>query len=190
MAFSRSRSLLHEFTPLFRLLEHHKAIHPARIAARFVPAAACSTAHTTGRVTKLSDHHHHHHHGVHPWRRRHWWGWGWGWDPAAADWNMGTHGVRPDIDMVEKGDAYVIEADLPGVKKGDVNVRVGDGGWSLSVEGRRGATTGSSEKTEGESRLGKKNGFGYVLRGLTFFFFPRSCKMARKKRARLNMSTR
>jgi HSP20 family molecular chaperone IbpA len=58
---------------------------------------------------------------------------------------MGGH---PTIDMVEKADAYVIEADLPGVKKGDLSVRVGDEGWSLIVEGRRNTATSSVDQVE------------------------------------------
>ncbi|CAL1713253.1 unnamed protein product [Somion occarium] len=36
----------------------------------------------------------------------------------------------------EEGNKYIIEAELPGVKKEDVEVRVGDGGRSLTIEGK------------------------------------------------------
>ena len=44
--------------------------------------------------------------------------------------------VRPAIDVSEQGDSYIVEAELPGVKKENVNVRIGDGGRSLTIEGK------------------------------------------------------
>ena len=38
--------------------------------------------------------------------------------------------------MTEEGPNYIVEADLPGVKKENVEVRVGDGGHSVTIEGR------------------------------------------------------
>ncbi|KAJ8691568.1 hypothetical protein PTI98_011128 [Pleurotus ostreatus] len=43
---------------------------------------------------------------------------------------------RPAIDVTEEGNGYVVEADLPGVKKENVEVRIGDGGRSLTIEGK------------------------------------------------------
>lgn len=44
--------------------------------------------------------------------------------------------VRPAVDVSEEGNQYVVEAELPGVKKEDVEVRVGDGGRSVTIEGK------------------------------------------------------
>jgi len=44
--------------------------------------------------------------------------------------------LRPAIDVSEKGSEYVVEAELPGVKKEDVEVRIGDGGRSVTIEGK------------------------------------------------------
>lgn len=44
--------------------------------------------------------------------------------------------LRPNIDVTEEGPNYIVEADLPGVKKENVEVRVGDGGHSVTIEGR------------------------------------------------------
>ncbi|CAL1713255.1 unnamed protein product [Somion occarium] len=44
--------------------------------------------------------------------------------------------LRPAVDVTEEGNKYIIEAELPGVKKEDVEVRVGDGGRSLTIEGK------------------------------------------------------
>ena len=43
--------------------------------------------------------------------------------------------IRPAIDVTEQGDNFVVEAELPGVKKENVNVRIGDGGRSLETLG-------------------------------------------------------
>ncbi|KAI0754946.1 HSP20-like chaperone [Daedaleopsis nitida] len=44
--------------------------------------------------------------------------------------------LRPAVDVSEQGDTYIVEAELPGVKKENVNVRIGDGGRSLTIEGK------------------------------------------------------
>ena len=47
----------------------------------------------------------------------------------------GASALRPALDVSERADAYVVEADLPGVQKEHVRVRVGDGGRTLTIEG-------------------------------------------------------
>lgn len=51
---------------------------------------------------------------------------------------------RPALNLSEEEDgSYVVEAELPGVKKDNLDVKIGDGGRSLTIEGRvlqRGAT--------------------------------------------------
>ncbi|OSD07248.1 HSP20-like chaperone [Trametes coccinea BRFM310] len=44
--------------------------------------------------------------------------------------------LRPAVDVSEQGDKYIVEAELPGVKKENVNVRIGDGGRTLTIEGK------------------------------------------------------
>ena len=44
--------------------------------------------------------------------------------------------ARPAVDVSEDGDNYVVETELPGVKKEDMEVRVGDGGRSVTIEGK------------------------------------------------------
>ena len=53
-------------------------------------------------------------------------------DPFFAS----SSALRPAIDVHEQGDSYIVEAELPGVKKENVNVRIGDGGRSLTIEGK------------------------------------------------------
>jgi HSP20 family molecular chaperone IbpA len=43
--------------------------------------------------------------------------------------------ARPAVDIAEDGNHYVVETELPGVKKEDVEVRIGDGGRSITIEG-------------------------------------------------------
>jgi HSP20 family molecular chaperone IbpA len=69
--------------------------------------------------------------------------------------------LRPAVDLSEEGNAYVVEAELPGVKRENIEVRIGDGGRSVTIEGKtydRGenrATTKTDEPapSEGTSRL-------------------------------------
>ena len=44
--------------------------------------------------------------------------------------------LRPAVDVSEEGNNYVVEAELPGVKKENVQVRIGDGGRSVTIEGK------------------------------------------------------
>ncbi|KAI9058328.1 HSP20-like chaperone [Trametes sanguinea] len=71
--------------------------------------------------------------------------------------------LRPAVDVSEQGDKYIVEAELPGVKKENVNVRIGDGGRTLTIEGKvvrnepqtaeapSSSATGSSGAVEGAS---------------------------------------
>jgi HSP20 family molecular chaperone IbpA len=51
----------------------------------------------------------------------------------------------PAVDVSEQGNKYVVEAEMPGVKKENVEVRIGDGGRSLTFEGKILAATEGSE---------------------------------------------
>ncbi|KAJ7780652.1 HSP20-like chaperone [Mycena maculata] len=42
----------------------------------------------------------------------------------------------PAVDVSEVGNAYVVEAELPGVKKENIEIRVGEGGRSVSIQGK------------------------------------------------------
>lgn len=43
---------------------------------------------------------------------------------------------RPALDVTEEGSNYVVEAELPGVKKEDLNVRIGGDGRSVTIDGK------------------------------------------------------
>lgn len=58
--------------------------------------------------------------------------------------------LRPAVDVTEEGDKYVVEAELPGVKKENIEVRIGDGGRSVTIEGKvfsRRSENGEEPKT-------------------------------------------
>lgn len=42
----------------------------------------------------------------------------------------------PAIDLTEHANEFVVEAELPGVKKENVEIRIGDGGQSVTIEGK------------------------------------------------------
>jgi len=44
--------------------------------------------------------------------------------------------LRPAVDVTEHGNKYIIEAELPGVRKDDIQVRINDGGRSVTIEGK------------------------------------------------------
>ena len=44
--------------------------------------------------------------------------------------------TRPAIDISEQGDKYVLDADLPGVSKENIQIWVGDNGRNVTIEGK------------------------------------------------------
>ena len=42
----------------------------------------------------------------------------------------------PAVDLSEDGGHYIVEAEMPGIKKENINVQVGDGGHSITIEGK------------------------------------------------------
>lgn len=54
----------------------------------------------------------------------------------------------PAVDLTEHGNEYVVEAELPGVKKENVDIRIGDGGQSLTIEGRTFVKSSPSTATQ------------------------------------------
>ncbi|KII86870.1 hypothetical protein PLICRDRAFT_43546 [Plicaturopsis crispa FD-325 SS-3] len=44
--------------------------------------------------------------------------------------------TQSGVDLTEEGDNYIVEAELPGVKKENVNISIGDGGQSVKIEGK------------------------------------------------------
>ena len=55
--------------------------------------------------------------------------------------------ARPPVDLTEEGDSYILQAELPGVKKENIELKIGEGGRSVIVEGK----IPSRRSAEGES---------------------------------------
>ena len=49
---------------------------------------------------------------------------------------MARSGLRPAVDVAEEDNSYIIEAELPGVRREDVNVEIGDNGRSVTIQGK------------------------------------------------------
>ena len=49
---------------------------------------------------------------------------------------LARNGLRPAVDVAEEGNSYIIEAELPGVRKEDLDVQIGDNGRSVTIEGK------------------------------------------------------
>lgn len=68
---------------------------------------------------------------------------------------------RPALDLSDKGDKYVVEADLPGIPKENVEIRIGNDAQTITIEGKveekRGQTSGdaTSASTEVSRSQGK-----------------------------------
>jgi len=79
--------------------------------------------------------------GYHPAHERSQWG-------NAVDASFQPSNVlRPNLDITEEGDIYVVEAHLPGVKKENLNVHIGDNGRSVTIEGKTFLRKRSGEPT-------------------------------------------
>ena len=59
--------------------------------------------------------------------------------------------TRPAVDVSEDGTKYIVEAEVPGVKKDALEIRVGDGGQSLTIEGRFGSRQGGEAQPAAEN---------------------------------------
>ena len=71
-----------------------------------------------------------------------------------------TNALRPAVDVTEEGNSYIVEAELPGVKKENLQVRIGDGGRSVTIEGkthRRGESPSTKAQESTSDDGGLKN---------------------------------
>lgn len=64
-------------------------------------------------------------------------------DSFNRSWNETSGRWNPAMDILESNEAYIIRAELPGVKKEDINVELKDGALTLSGERK------AEELTEG-----------------------------------------
>ena len=63
---------------------------------------------------------------------------------------------QPAVNLSEQGDTYLVEAEVPGFKKENIDIKVGDGGRSLTVSSKQVAQSASdstpSSINDGKSR--------------------------------------
>jgi HSP20 family protein len=69
---------------------------------------------------------------------------------------------RVSVDVAEKDDAYMVTADLPGVKKEDIQVQVDGAQVTLSAEVKR-----EKEANDGERVLHTERSYGKTTRSFT-----------------------
>jgi HSP20 family protein len=84
-------------------------------------------------------------------------------DPFRGEWGGLTQGAEfmPRFDVKETKDAYVIKADLPGVKEDDLNVSVN--GSMLTISGKR----EEEHRDEGDRYYAIERGYGEFARSFT-----------------------
>lgn len=71
--------------------------------------------------------------------------------------------VIPAIDIKEKTDKYVVEADIPGVTQDDIDVSVSDGILTINAE-----TSNESEEKDSEDRvIRRERNYGKYVRSIT-----------------------
>lgn len=70
-------------------------------------------------------------------------------------------GLFPAMDVKERDDAYVIVADMPGVKKEDINVTLENGILTITAE-----TQSEQEQKDGERLLRQERRYGKYVRSL------------------------
>ena len=97
----------------------------------------------------------------------------WALQPTAADKSRRQlmAGWQPTCDVRDTGDAFVVHAELPGVKKEDIDVEVHDG--TLTLKGKKDsgivetASTGKRKRKDGSNS-------GWVRRERSFGSFART----------------
>lgn len=70
-------------------------------------------------------------------------------------------GLAPRLDVVERDAEFVVQAELPGVKKDDIEVTMEDGVLTISAEARS-----ETEEKEGERVIRQERRYGKYLRSL------------------------
>jgi HSP20 family protein len=79
----------------------------------------------------------------------------------ALEENNGGRDLIPAVDVSENDDHFTVRAEVPGVKKEDVNVTYENGMLTLSAE-----TRSESEEKEGERVIRQERRYGKYMRSL------------------------
>jgi HSP20 family protein len=70
-------------------------------------------------------------------------------------------GLAPRLDVIEREDEFLVKAELPGVKKDDIEVSLEDGVLTITAE-----TKSETEEKEGERVIRQERRYGKYLRSL------------------------
>ena len=82
--------------------------------------------------------------------------------PVAYEGRSAMEAPRLKVDVTEKGSAYQVSADLPGVRKEDIHVSIDGAQVTLSAEVKR-----EKEVAEGERLLHSERSYGKVTRSFS-----------------------
>ena len=82
--------------------------------------------------------------------------------PVSYDGRSAPEASRLKVDVIERNGAYLVTADLPGVKKEDIHVAIDGAQVTLSAEVKR-----EKEIVEGDRVLHTERGFGKVSRSFS-----------------------
>lgn len=66
-------------------------------------------------------------------------------DPFQSFFNGGVR--SPNLRLSDEADKFVVEAEVPGVRKENLDVSIGDGGRSLTIKGNMSASSADMEAT-------------------------------------------
>lgn len=75
-------------------------------------------------------------------------------EAASAD-------ITPPIDITERDDEYIIKADMPGIKKQDIDINLENGVLTISAE-----TKSEAEEKSGERVIRSERRYGNYVRSL------------------------
>lgn len=81
--------------------------------------------------------------------------------PVRAELEPAAESLMPRLDVTERADAYVVAAELPGVKKDDIQVTVEDGVLTIGAE-----TKSEHEEKEGTRVIRSERRYGRYERSL------------------------
>lgn len=85
-------------------------------------------------------------------------------DPFQAFFGAGmgsSLGRAANVEMTEEANEFIVEAELPGVKKENLEVTVGDNGRSITIEGKVFArSSGSPDESQGSSATNQESEAG------------------------------
>ncbi|KAG8935031.1 hypothetical protein FRC01_010536 [Tulasnella sp. 417] len=74
---------------------------------------------------------------------------------SASEFSSSGGGMRsPNVHLSDEGDRYFVEAEVPGIRKENLDVSIGDNGRSLTIRGGAavsGSAGGDTLETEGEA---------------------------------------